>query len=89
MNKFWIVYRIDCVCGFDNTPTKKHLSLEDATKEAERLCRETKGTFVILEAIKKCKMRDVKWEDINEIQIDEDNYDKIYDEAMECIERKI
>lgn len=46
MKKFWMIIR----ASGETTSTKRHESLEDAKKEAERLCVKEKAEFITLEA---------------------------------------
>lgn len=55
--KFWIVWEPDN----PRPPTKRHDTLDDATKEAERLARRHRGkTFVVLEALATRTVDDMK-----------------------------
>jgi len=46
MIKYWMVHQKGTSCQYE------HPTLESAMKEAERLCREKRGDFYVLEAIK-------------------------------------
>ncbi|HEC72075.1 MAG: hypothetical protein ACTSW7_00860 [Candidatus Thorarchaeota archaeon] len=62
--KFWMVYRVDNVEGYDHhnyKPSVQHTSLEAAKEEAERLCKRTRGIYVILEATELCQLKNLEW----------------------------
>lgn len=62
LDKFWMIYCIDgAVNSYDYKPTYRHISLESAKKETERLCNLTKNAFVILEAMEFCRLKNIEW----------------------------
>ena len=62
MTTFWMVY----VDGGGN-PTFKHLSLEQAQLEAERLARANPGSKVyVLKALGVCQVKITRWENLEE-----------------------
>ena len=61
MREFWMVWRNNGA-----SPTYQHGSKVSAIKEAERLAREfPNDTFVVLQAISRCKHNDVTWDHVN------------------------
>ena len=71
MKRFWMVQR---VLNMQGSPARfKHDTLDSATKEAERLCRETKESFVVLEAIKVVEVAatPVIWSDVKDVDATE------------------
>jgi hypothetical protein len=55
--KFWMVWN-----PINRPPTFKHLTLEDAKKEAGRLARMSpESVFHVLELVGSCKRNDVLW----------------------------
>ena len=63
MKKFWMVICLNQSLGMDNTPRKKHETLESAKTEAERLCFDTRRNFGILELTEHVSYPDpkLKW----------------------------
>ena len=57
-NKFWMVWNLD-----GHAPMVKHPDLESAQKEAERLAKKHKRTFVVLESLMQCEVAEppVAW----------------------------
>lgn len=71
LEKFWMVYRVDGICNDHNyEPSYRHLSLESAKEEAERLCNLTKGIFLILEAMELCRLKNIEWHKCKEKKLD-------------------
>jgi len=62
MIKFWLVWN-----ELRGIPTHKHLSLEAAKREAERLARcQTGETFHVLELVGSCERNDIRWSEPEE-----------------------
>jgi len=67
MKQFLYVMREDSSKGYNDTPRKKHDNIESAKPEAERLCKETKEPFLILQAIGRVVPEvHTKWESADE-----------------------
>ena len=57
MKKFWMVY----VEG-QSQPGFQHPSLEEAKKEAERLCTKLRVRAYVLEALGACALKAIEWD---------------------------
>lgn len=59
MNKFWLVWAVEV-----SIPTKKHISFDEAAKEAQRLSLKHPGIyFNVIESFGHYVKQEVRWEE--------------------------